>query len=105
MDVYQSMPEGLGPFPAVVVNHHGGGIDQFVKEIADKLEGEGYAAVAPDLFHRITEEMLADGSPRIEYLSDSEVMADINATVDFLQNHATVDGQRIGVIGFCMGAG
>ena len=103
MDVYHSVPVGFGPFPAVVVSHHGGGIDQFIQGIADKLEAEGYAAVAPDLFHRIPEGMLADGSMRIGHLSDAEVVADINATVDFLRDHTSVDGQRIGVIGFCMG--
>ena len=83
MDIYHTMPVGFGPFPGVVVSHHGGGIDQFIKGIADKLEAEGYAAVAPDLFHRITDEMLADGSLRIGHLSDPEVVADINAAVDF----------------------
>jgi carboxymethylenebutenolidase len=103
MDIYHSVPEGAGLFPAVVVSHHGGGIDRFIQEIADKLAAEGYAAVAPDLFHRITEGMLSDGAPRINHLRDPEVVADINATVQFLRNHPSVDGQRIGVIGFCMG--
>jgi carboxymethylenebutenolidase len=103
MEVYASLPSGPGPFPAVVVSQHGGGVDQFIRGIADKLAGEGYAAVAPNLFHRYTEEMLAERTGRIQYLSDPEIVADINATVGFLRAHSVVDGERIGVTGFCMG--
>lgn len=103
MDLYASVPRGSGPFPAVVVSQHGGGVDQFIQTICDRLAEAGYAAVAPKLFHRITDEMLADGSGPVRHLKDLEIVADINATVDFLRNHPAIDGERIGVTGFCMG--
>ena len=103
MDLYLSIPGGSGPFPSVVVSHHGGGVDQFIREMTDRLAADGYAAAAPNLFHRITDDMLADGSRRIQHLSDPDIVVDINATVDFLRNHSSVDGDRIGVTGFCMG--
>ena len=103
MDLYASVPSGTGPFPAVVVSQHGGGLDQFIRDMADRLAEAGYAAVAPNLFHRYTEEMLAERTGRIQYLNDPEIVADINATVDFLRNHPAIDGERIGVTGFCMG--
>jgi len=101
--MYASVPRGSGPFPAVVVIHPANGVEQFVQSICDRLSGEGYAAVAPDLFHRITDDMLADGSRRIEHLSDPDIIADVNATVDFLRNHSAIDGERLGITGFCMG--
>ena len=103
MDLYASVPSGAGPFPAVVVSQHGGGVDRFIQTICDRLAGEGYAAVAPNLFHRITDEMLANGSTRVQHLKDPEIVADINATVDFLRRHPAIDGEHIGVTGFCMG--
>jgi carboxymethylenebutenolidase len=103
MDLYASVPSGSGPFPAVVVSQHGGGVDQFIQTICDRLAEAGYAAVAPKLFHRITDEMLADGSTPVRHLKDPEIVADINATVDFLRAHPAIDGERIGVTGFCMG--
>ena len=105
MDVYASVPsgQGQGPFPAVIVSQHGGGVDKFIQEMADRLAEAGYAAVAPNLFHRYTSEMLADRSGRVQHLSDPEIVADINATVDFLQSHQAVNEDRIGVTGFCMG--
>ena len=103
MRVYVSVPSGSGPFPAVVVSQHGGGVDQFIRDMSDRLAGEGYAAAAPELYHRITDDMLADGTSRFSHLSDPEIVADINATVDFLRNHSAIDGARLGVTGFCLG--
>lgn len=103
MEVYFSKPDQPGPFPAVIVSQHGGGVDQFIQEMSDRLAAEGYAAAAPNLFHRYTEDMLADRSKRVQYMSDPEIVADISATVDFLQGHQSVIGERIGITGFCMG--
>jgi carboxymethylenebutenolidase len=103
MRMYASVPRGSGPFPAIVVAQHGGGVDTFIQSICDRLAGEGYAAVAPELDHRITPEMLADGSTRAQHRSDPEIIADINATVDWLRNHRAIDRERLGVTGFCMG--
>ena len=33
----------------------------------------------------------------------SVIIADINTTVDWLRNHSSIDGERIGITGFCMG--
>jgi carboxymethylenebutenolidase len=103
MDLYASVPSGSGPFPAVVIAHPASGVGEFTQSIADRLAAEGFAAVAPDLFHRVTESMLADGSARTAHLNDAHIVADINATVDFLRNHPAIDAEKIGVTGFCMG--
>ena len=104
MSAYLSVPDGDGPFPAMVVIHHAPGVDQFIREHADRLAAEGYVAVAPDLFHRITDEMVEQtGRSRRDQLSDPEIIADVNAAVDFLRSHASVDHERLGITGFCMG--
>ena len=103
MDVYASVPGGGGPFPAVIVSQHGGGVDQFIRDMADRLAESGFAAVAPNLFHRFTEEQLNNRAGRIQHLSDPEIVADINATVDWLRGHGSILGERIGITGFCMG--
>ena len=33
MRMYASVPSGSGPFPAIVVAQHGGGVDQFIQSI------------------------------------------------------------------------
>ena len=108
MDMYTGIPEspgfGNGPFPAVVVAQAPGGVDEFLQTIVDRLAAEGYAAAAPDLYHRTTPEIeRATGKTPRQLLVDPEIVVDINATVDYLRNHSAVDGERIGVTGFCMG--
>ena len=104
METYASVPSGSsGPFPAVVVIQAAGGVNDFIKSVADNLAAEGYAAVAPDLFHRIGPEVPTEGTGRAQSLSDPEVIADVNAAVDFLLGHPAIDSDRIGITGFCMG--
>ena len=103
MDLYASVPDGSGPFPAVVVAHPASGVGEFTQSIADRLALEGYAAVAPNRFHRVTAEMLSGGGAAGQFLNDPETVDDMNATVDFLRNHPAIDGARIGIIGFCSG--
>jgi carboxymethylenebutenolidase len=108
MDMYASVPSSSAgfsaPYPAVVVAQHGGGVDEFIRTICDRLAAEGYAAVAPNLYHRIPDEVMnAPERPRPwDVLSDPSIVADIGATVDWLRNHDAIT-DRIGVTGFCMG--
>lgn len=104
MEMYASLPSGAGPHPAVVIAFHVGGLDEFDKKMADRLAEKGYVAVVPDLFHRLSKEVM-DG-PRLDrlgHLSDPDIIADMNAAVDFLKGQSSVDTNRIGVTGFCMG--
>ena len=103
MEAYTSVPIGSGPFPAVVVIQAIGGVNEFIRGVVDKLAGEGYAAVAPDLFHRITDPAISEPMARGATLSDPEIVADVNAAVDFLRGHSAIDSDRIGITGFCMG--
>lgn len=103
MRMYLSIPEGPGPFPAVLVSQHGPGVNEFIQDIVDNLAKEGYVGCAPELYHRVTKEMLADGSSAGQHLSDPQIVSDIHATVEFLRNHRSVDGERLGVTGFCQG--
>ena len=103
MDLYASVPSGSGPFPAIVVAHPASGVGEFTQSIADRLAEAGYAAVAPNRFHRVPAEALAGGRAAGQFLNDLETVADMNATVEFLRNHPAIAGERIGIIGFCSG--
>ena len=104
MDMYASIPSGSGPHPAVVIAFHIGGLDDFDRKMADQLAEAGYVAVVPDLFHRFSQELMA--GPRMDrlgHLSDPDIIADMNAAVDFLKGQSSVNSDKIGVTGFCMG--
>jgi carboxymethylenebutenolidase len=103
MRLYVSVPSGTGPFPAVVVIQHQGGVDDFMEEMTQRVASAGYAAVAPDLYHRDGPDCKDDGPTRRARLLDVNVIKDVNATVEFLRGHRSVDAERLGIIGFCMG--
>lgn len=102
MAVYGALPADSGPHPALVVIQHAPGLDTFMQTMVQRLAQAGYAAVAPDLYHRQAPAGFA-GLERMGRLRDVEVEADVHATVDYLAGEAGVDGARLGVIGFCMG--
>ena len=52
MKAYVSVPDGSGPFPAVVLAQHASGVDEFMRFACETLSDAGFAAVAPDLYHR-----------------------------------------------------
>ena len=45
MKLYLSVPDGAGPFPAVVVIQHQGGVDEFVEEMTDRVGAAGCLGV------------------------------------------------------------
>ena len=102
---YFVRPAGEGPFPGVVVIHEISGLNQNIRDIAERFAGEGYAALAVDLFSlasravcmaRIFHGML------LRPLKNG-VVRDLQAALDFLGALPEVDAGRLGAIGFCMG--
>lgn len=101
MALYVAIPEGDGPFPAIVVIQHAPGVDGFVHAMVHRLTEAGFAAVAPELYHRL--DPMMDSVDKRKQLDDREIIADVNASVDFLQRHAAIQSAQLGIIGFCMG--
>jgi carboxymethylenebutenolidase len=100
------LPEGAGPHAGVVVIPDVWGLAPHYEQIAQKLAGEGYAALAIDLYSR-GESPASYGPQRvmefIQALPDLQVLGDLQAAIDFLRAHAALRGRRIGITGFCMG--
>jgi carboxymethylenebutenolidase len=103
MRLYVSAPAGSGPFPALLVMQHQGGVDKFIQQITERLALDGYIAAAPDLYHRDGPDCTDDIVTRRSRLSDRRIINDIAAAVNFIQGHGAVANDRLGVIGFCMG--
>jgi len=100
--VYHSLqkPDGEGPFPAVVLLHTCGGLQQHVLEWAQRLRAHEYVALVLDSFTPRGQKSVC-GNWRV---SLDEVAADAFAALEHLRTRPFVDGQRIGVMGFSYGA-
>jgi carboxymethylenebutenolidase len=102
---YYARPLGPGPFPGVVVIHHAPGWDEWCKEVTRKLAHYGYAAIAPNLYHRAGPGSPDDVAARVRAaggVADDQVMGDVAGAMEFLRAQPYANG-KVGVIGFCSG--
>jgi carboxymethylenebutenolidase len=101
---YLAVP-GSGSGPGVIVIQEWWGLDDHIAGIADRLAGEGFVALAPDLYGG---KVAHDTDEAGKFMSELPVDAaarDLGGAVDFLLNHDDVSSQTVGTIGFCMGGG
>jgi carboxymethylenebutenolidase len=109
MPAYVARPAGDGPWPAVVVIQEAFGLNEHIKDVARRVAGEGYVALAPDLFYRGGKGRTAgyDQLPKalelMGALEDDEIVADVAKAIDHLEQQPSVRKGRIGITGFCMG--
>ena len=104
MRCYVGVPAGAGPYPAVVVIQHAGGVDEFTRTMSDRFASAGYLGVAPELYHRETaEESGDDPLTRMGRLRDANIVVDVSAAIDHTSGLPEVASDRVGIAGFCMG--
>ena len=98
-------PEGKGPFPGIVVIHEWWGLNDWVKEQASKLAGEGYAALAIDLYRGKVATTPDEAHEIMRGVPEDRAKRDLEAAFQFLASQPNVKHDRIGAIGWCMGGG
>jgi len=103
MNAFIATPERAEPLPGVVIIQGQKGVDKFLQETTKRLAASGYICIAPTLYHRQNLNKEVTPVARRAMLLDSEIIEDVNATVDYLKKHRSVRNQAIGIMGFCMG--
>ncbi|MGA9851987.1 MAG: alpha/beta fold hydrolase [Gammaproteobacteria bacterium] len=94
-----------GSLPGIIVIHEWWGLNANIRSMADQLAGEGYAALAVDLYGG-----QAAATPAEAEKLMGGVLAHTDAAADNLRQayaylHDTLHASRIGVIGWCFGGG
>jgi len=107
MPAYRAQPAQGSNFPVVLVVQEIFGVHEYIKDTCRRLAKLGYQAIASELYAR-------QGDPRqyteipeilskvVSKVPDSQVMADLDATVAWAQANGG-NTQRLGVTGFCWG--
>src|SRR6476660_4804062 len=99
------MPQGKGPFPALVVIHEWWGLNDWVKEQASKLSDEGYVTLAIDLYRGKVATTADMAHELMRGVPDDRSDRDLHMAVEFLKSQPDVKKDKIGAIGWCMGGG
>lgn len=108
MRVFVARPDGLGEFPGILVFQEAFGVNDHIRDVAQRFAALGYVAAAPELFHRTAPgfdgryDDFGSVRPHMSALTNEGLEADIRTTYDFLTNDAQCDGSVVS-IGFCMG--
>lgn len=101
MSIYVEDRVAAAAGPAVLLMFHRTGLDHFVRFTARVLARAGYRVAVPDVTHRAAPELPV--RDRKQFLTDRELAADIRAAVGYLRSRRDVHGDRIAVMGHCMG--
>ena len=107
---YLAQPAGIAT-AAIVVIQEIFGVNSHIQAVTDRFAAQGYLAIAPAMFERITpgvnlgyqpEDMTAGMGLKAAAtdLPSPGVMQDIQAAIDYA---ALQTGGKVGVIGFCWG--
>lgn len=109
IELYTAIPDGEGFFPAIIVLQEAFGVNHHIRDIAERLCAEGYAVVAPDLFHRSGHRVEIDYTdsegylPHFKAITIEGLTADLEASYDWLAHLDNVNQEKLGSIGFCLG--
>ena len=109
MEGYLTQPEGEGRHPAVIVIQEVWGVNSHIQFLTDRFPSLGFVGLAPAMFHRegrmtlgLHEEM-DPAMARMGACTDDNIIADVQGAVDYLKGQSFVQGDKIGIVGFCFG--
>lgn len=103
---YLAVPDGEGPFPALVLIHEWNGLVDRIRQVADAFADEGYIALAVDLYHGKTGRSREENMRLVRQVeADPEgTIANLNEAVRFLRAREDVTG-KVASMGWCFGGG
>lgn len=111
IDAYLALPQEEGLFPAIIVVQEIFGVNAHIREITCRIAKEGYVAIAPAIYQRqapgfevgYTPEDVTIGRVYKNQTLASELLSDIEATIEYLYSLPQVQPQGVGTVGFCFG--
>ena len=105
---YYARPARGEGFPVLLVIQEIFGVHAHIQDVCRRLAKLGYLAVAPELYARLGDvskitDMSEIMSEFVGRTPDSQVIGDLDATLDWAISKGRGDSARMGVNGFCWG--
>lgn len=108
---YLAEPAAEGTFPGIIVIQEIFGVNAHIREVTERIAQGGYVAIAPAIYQRLapgfevgySAEDLALGRQYKEQTKATELLSDIQATMNYLKTLPSVKPGGFGTIGFCFG--
>jgi carboxymethylenebutenolidase len=98
------MPDGPGPFPAILLLHTAAGMEAYDLDYARRLKGEGYVVLAPYFLRAYPAfTLLKAGRRQIFTTHGPSIYDDLVAGLALLRAERKVSGKRVGAVGFSAG--
>ncbi len=91
---------------AVIVVQEWWGLNDHVRDVANRFAREGYVAIAPDLYSRQGHKVAKDPNTAAQLMGGLEKkdgIEDLKTTIAWMRSQKRTSASKIGVIGFCMG--
>ena len=101
---YLAAPES-GSGPGVVVLQEWWGLEDHIRDVCDRIVGEGFVALAPDFFRGETTDQPDEAQQKMMALSMDQAEKDMRGAVDHVAAHEQAEGEGVGSVGFCLGGG
>ena len=102
-NAYLAVPRS-GKGPGVLVLHAWWGLNDFFRDLCDRLAGEGFVALAPDLYSGKLARTIDEAERIVAQFQEAQVVPPIVlSAVEALRQRATLTPQGLGTVGFSMG--
>lgn len=102
---FLALPDTPGSHAAIVVIHEWWGLNDWVKEQAVNLAGQGFVALAVDLYRGKVATDASQAHELMRGLPQDRGIRDLQAAMTYLATRKDVKPDRLGSIGWCMGGG
>ena len=99
-DAYLATPAS-GKGPGVLVIQEWWGLVGHIKSVCDRFAGEGFTALAPDMYHGKTADEPDSAGKLFMALNIGQAEKDLKGAAAYLGQHSSTT--KLGVVGFCMG--
>ena len=100
---YLARPTTDGNFPAVIMIHEWWGLNENIKEMADKLASQGYVVLAVDLYDGKVASTSEQARQYVTSYDSTNGIDNMNSATTYLNE--TFSPEKIGSIGWCFGGG